>query len=105
MFFHKFFYFILQILFPGVKCDSFRVLLCYLYSDNVGQLSPARCVDLLELANRLCLPRLIHLVEKRVVEELVRMCGSNGETNVSNDVVETCLKLLEPCKVTYITSW
>ncbi|XP_073969852.1 rho-related BTB domain containing isoform X3 [Rhodnius prolixus] len=87
------------ILFPGVKCDSFRVLLCYLYSDNVGQLSPARCVDLLELANRLCLPRLIHLVEKRVVEELVRMCGSNGETNVSNDVVETCLKLLEPCKL------
>uniref|UniRef100_A0A146MA20 Rho-related BTB domain-containing protein 1 n=2 Tax=Lygus hesperus TaxID=30085 RepID=A0A146MA20_LYGHE len=81
--------------FPGVKCEVFRVLLCYLYCDAVGPLSPHRCVDLLELANRLCLPRLINLVEKRVVEELVRICT----TNDNNDVVEICLKLLEPCKL------
>ncbi|BES96792.1 Rho-related BTB domain-containing protein 1 2 [Nesidiocoris tenuis] len=81
--------------FPGVRCEVFRVLLCYLYCDAVGPLSPHRCVDLLELANRLCLPRLINLIEKRVVEELVRICT----TNDNSDVVEICLKLLEPCKL------
>ncbi|KAL1137900.1 hypothetical protein AAG570_009595 [Ranatra chinensis] len=83
------------IVFPGVKCDSFRVLLCYLYCDDVGAVSPGRCVDLLELANRLCLPRLIHLIEKRVIEDLARLASLAS----SDAVVEHCLKLLEPCKL------
>lgn len=83
------------ILFPGVKSDSFRVLLTYLYWDDVGTVLPSRCLDLLELANRLCLPRLVHLVEKRVVEELDRVITSTD----NGDVVETCLRLLEPCKL------
>jgi Rho-related BTB domain-containing protein 1/2 len=66
-----------------------------LYTDDVPAISPARCLDLLELGNRLCLPRLVNLVERRVVEEMVRLCGSDG----ADVVVEHCLRLLEPCKV------
>ena len=51
-----------QILFPGVRTDTFRQLVSYLYCDDVSQVSPSRCLDLLELANRLCLQlSLIHI--------------------------------------------
>nr|CAD7266769.1 unnamed protein product [Timema shepardi] len=84
----------LQILFPGVHEDTFHKLLVYLYIDDVPTISPARCLGLLELANRLCLPRLVNLVERRVVEELGRISAVEG-----SDVVEHCLRLLEPCKL------
>jgi Rho-related BTB domain-containing protein 1/2 len=73
----------------------------YLYTDDVPAISPVRCLDLLELGNRLCLPRLVNLVERRVVEEMVRLCGSDG----ADVVVEHCLRLLEPCKVATLQSW
>ncbi|XP_067013129.1 rho-related BTB domain-containing protein 1 isoform X4 [Anabrus simplex] len=82
------------ILFPGVREDTFHKLLLYLYTDDVPPIPPARCLDLLELGNRLCLPRLVTLVERRVVEELTRQCSTEG-----SDVVEHCLRLLEPCKL------
>nr|CAD7425155.1 unnamed protein product [Timema monikensis] len=82
------------ILFPGVHEDTFHKLLVYLYIDDVPTISPARCLGLLELANRLCLPRLVNLVERRVVEELSRISAVEG-----SDVVEHCLRLLEPCKI------
>lgn len=53
--------------------------------------SAARCVNLLELANRLCLPRLVNLVERRVIEDLERLQPS--------EAIEQCLRLLEPVKV------
>lgn len=89
------FLFLLQILFPGVRTDTFRQLVSFLYCDDIGLVLPTRCLDLLELANRLCLPRLANLVEKRVVEELTRICTASD----NRDVVEHCLRLLEPCKV------
>ncbi|PSN29969.1 hypothetical protein C0J52_26564 [Blattella germanica] len=84
-----------KILFPGVREDTFHKLLVYLYTDDVPPISPARCLDLLELGNRLCLPRLVNLVERRVVEEMVHLCSSDG----ADVVVEHCLRLLEPCKL------
>lgn len=84
-------------MFPGVREDTFHQLLLYLYTDDVPVIAPSRCLDILELGNRLCLPRLVNLVECRVVEELTRMAGAD---NASSDiVVEHCLRLLEPCKV------
>ncbi|XP_075228582.1 rho-related BTB domain containing [Lycorma delicatula] len=83
------------ILFPGVRTDTFRQLVSFLYCDDIGIVLPTRCLDLLELANRLCLPRLVNLVEKRVVEELTRICTASD----NGDVVEHCLRLLEPCKL------
>lgn len=86
--------FIEQIVFPGVREYTFHKLLCYLYTDEVPAISSARCLNLLELANRLCLPRLVNLVESRVIEDLERLSQNEG-----NEAVENCLRLLEPCKV------
>ncbi|XP_058802582.1 rho-related BTB domain-containing protein 1 isoform X2 [Phymastichus coffea] len=82
------------IAFPGVREYTFHKLLCYLYTDEVPAISSDRCLNLLELANRLCLPRLVNLVENRVIEDLERLSQNNG-----NEAVENCLRLLEPCKL------
>lgn len=83
-----------QIKFPGVTKYSFHKLLWYLYTDEIPQISTDKCLNLLELANRLCLPRLINLIECRVIEDL---------TNVSQEdtieAVKHCMQLLEPVKV------
>ncbi|KAK0183399.1 hypothetical protein PV327_001445 [Microctonus hyperodae] len=82
------------IVFPGVREYTFHKLLCYLYTDEVPAISSGRCLNLLELANRLCLPRLVNLVESRVIEDLERLAQNDG-----NEGVENCLRLLEPCKL------
>ncbi|CAH2241144.1 jg11595 [Pararge aegeria aegeria] len=58
------------IAFPGVKMYAFHILLCYIYSDKVPTVEPVRCLELLELANRLCMNRLVNLVEARVIDTL-----------------------------------
>lgn len=65
-----------------------------MYTDEIPQISADKCLNLLELANRLCLPRLLNLVECRVIEDLSKM--SQSETS---EAVEHCLKLLESVKV------
>ncbi|XP_030375324.1 rho-related BTB domain-containing protein 1 isoform X2 [Scaptodrosophila lebanonensis] len=84
------------IMFPGVTIYTFHKLLCYLYTDQIPPISadPMKCLNLLELANRLCLLRLINLVECRVIEDLTII--SQKETN---ETVDHCLKLLEPVKL------
>ncbi|XP_076395314.1 rho-related BTB domain containing isoform X1 [Megachile rotundata] len=82
------------IVFPGVREYTFHKLLCYLYTDEVPAISSGRCLNLLELANRLCLQRLVNLVESRVIEDLERLSQNDG-----NEAVENCLRLLEPCKL------
>lgn len=79
---------------PGVKEYSFHKLLCYIYSDEIPAILAENCLNLLELANRLCLPRLLNLIECRVVENLMQV--SQCETI---EAVDLCLKLLEPVKV------
>lgn len=69
--------------------------MCYIYTDEIPQISAEKCLNLLELANRLCLPRLINLAECGVIEDLTRL--SQNET--SEAAVEHCLSLLEPVKV------
>lgn len=83
--------FLFQIEFPGVREYTFHKLLCYLYTDEIPAVSAVRCVNLLELANRLCLPRLVNLVERRVIEDL--------ECLQPSEAIEQCLRLLEPVKV------
>lgn len=73
---------------------TFHKLLCYLYTDEIPPVSADKCLNLLELANRLCLPRLLNLIECRVIENLTKV--SQNETS---EAVELCLKLLEPVKV------
>lgn len=80
---------------PGVTEYTFHKLMCYVYTDEIPQISADKCLNLLELANRLCLPRLLNLVECRVIEDLTRM----SQNEASEAAVELCLRLLEPVKV------
>ncbi|KAJ8715450.1 hypothetical protein PYW07_009932 [Mythimna separata] len=82
--------------FPGVKMYAFHILLSYIYSDKIPAVDPTRCLELLELANRLCMNRLVNLVEARVIDQLQqrdRVCGDDDQ------VVEIALSLLEPVKL------
>lgn len=78
-------------MFPGVGEDTFHCLLEYLYTDDIPTIAPERSADLIELANRLCLPRLINLTEQKVIQELAS-CSSD-------ETIDHCLKLLEPSQV------
>lgn len=78
---------------PGVSEATFRQLLHYLYTDRLPPLQLNSCVPLVELANRLCLTRLVQLVEHHMVTELQRIIESGGEVTME------CLMLLEPCQV------
>lgn len=73
---------------------TFHKLLCFIYTDEIPAIAAAKCLNLLELANRMCLPRLLNLVECRVVESLTKL--SQNETT---EAAEQCLMLLEPVKV------
>ncbi|XP_037939980.1 rho-related BTB domain-containing protein 1 isoform X2 [Teleopsis dalmanni] len=82
------------IVFPGVTIYTFHKLLSYLYTDEIPPISTDKCLNLLELSNRLCLPRLLNLVECRVIEDLTII-----SQNKTNETVDHCLKLLEPVKL------
>ncbi|KAL9700766.1 hypothetical protein quinque_004207 [Culex quinquefasciatus] len=55
-----------------------NLLLCYMYTDEIPPISADKCLNLLELANRLCLPRLLNLVECRLhnAHQLAEWCMS-----------------------------
>ncbi|CAG9569487.1 unnamed protein product [Danaus chrysippus] len=81
--------------FPGVRMYAFHILLCYIYSDKIPIVEPTRSLELLELANRLCMNRLVSLVEARVIDQLQHQ-DRLGE---DDQVVEIALSLLEPVKL------
>ncbi|GFT16530.1 rho-related BTB domain-containing protein 1 [Nephila pilipes] len=80
--------------FPGVTKCCFQQLLVYLYTDEIDDsVIPSNCLELLELANRLCLPRLVGLVEQKVIHDLIKL------SNAGKDTTEHALRLLEPCQM------
>ncbi|KAL7299662.1 hypothetical protein TKK_0007421 [Trichogramma kaykai] len=97
------------IAFPGVREYTFHKLLCYLYTDEIPAISSAKCLNLLELANRLCLPRLVNLVEARVIEDLEKLAKNETDNTTrdpedqggssNNEAMDNCLRLLELCKL------
>ena len=62
----------------------------YLYTDLPPRVSPVNCLQVLELANRLVLPRLINLIEKSVIQQM---------SSAGQEVFIEALELLEPCQV------
>ncbi|GFT73887.1 rho-related BTB domain-containing protein 2 [Nephila pilipes] len=80
--------------FPGVTKEAFDIFLHYLYTDCIDEnLRIENCLPVIELANRLCLPRLISLVELNVVQKLSALKAKGISLN------EQVFKLLEPCQV------
>ena len=83
-----------QIPFPGVNKETFRQMLFYMYTDTLEPtITHTNCLALIELANRLCLSRLVALVESQVIGELLRIKDSG------NDISEMMLRLLESCQL------
>ncbi|CAL1286093.1 unnamed protein product [Larinioides sclopetarius] len=80
--------------FPGVTKCCFQQLLVYLYTDEIDDtVTPSNCLEILELANRLCLPRLVGLVEQKVIHDFIKL------SNAGKDTTEHALRLLEPCQM------
>ena len=81
--------------FPGVNKQTFNQLLYYFYTDSVKcDVKPNNCIKLLELANRLCLPNLVCLVEEKIIHDLTVMADESFDS-----AAETCLSLLESCQI------
>ena len=86
--------------FPGVVCETFQLLLEFLYTGTTSvecvadSLSLSRCMDLIEVANRLCQPSLVGHVESVIVETLSVAADS------CKDLTDVVLTLLEPAQVT-----
>ncbi|XP_064111058.1 rho-related BTB domain-containing protein 1 isoform X2 [Macrobrachium rosenbergii] len=81
------------ITFPGVKQRTFQILLQFLYTDSIPTLKIRECLPIIELGNRLCLPRLISLVENEIIDLFQRIIQAGG------DVSEDCIYLLEPLQM------
>lgn len=79
--------------FPGVRKEIFQRLLYFIYTDECPVVKATDCIEILELANRLCLPRLISLIEHQIIEELKIMAEAGY------DITEHTLHLLEPSQL------
>ncbi len=77
----------------GVNTFAFQELLFYLYTDRAPRVNATNCLGILELANRLCLPRLITLIEAAVIAKMEKTVDGGG------DVTEEALKIVQPCQV------
>ena len=83
----------LQVPFPGVVKETFIALQEYLYTGVCPSLHQTDPMELIELGNRLCLPRLVALTEQYLVKEL-SLAAEEGE-----DIAEDVLYLLQPAQV------
>lgn len=78
--------------------DVFTALQDFLYTDQYPSSSThLDPIDMIELANRLCLTRLVALVESHVIRELTS-CDDAGK-----DVVEDVVLFMEPAQVLKIS--
>ena len=73
--------------------STFEHLLHYLYTDQAPPVNHNNCLAVIELANRLVLPRLVTLLEKTVIDSMTELCAAGG------DLLLEALKLVQPCQV------
>ncbi|XP_046365118.1 rho-related BTB domain-containing protein 1-like [Haliotis rufescens] len=79
--------------FPGITEDTFKALREYLYTGSQPDMTGVDCISLIEVANRLCLPRLVCLTENFIVQELQK--AEKDE----EDILEEVLLILEPAQL------
>ena len=73
-------------------------LLQYLYTDRLTKLPTGELVELLELANRLCLPRAQMLAEEMIISQLTTITATGQE------IFEDVAGLLETAQVVFSLS-
>ena len=71
----------------------FTALQEYLYTDNITNLHAVDQLSLMAVANRLCLPRLLTMVEQFVTSELEKA------DKKKEDILEEVMMLIEPSQV------
>lgn len=79
--------------FAGINRDSFRALQEYLYTEERPAMGGVDCLSLIEVANRLCLQRLLNLTEEYAVQELSRA------EEMAEDITEDVIMMLEPAQL------
>ncbi|XP_078668087.1 rho-related BTB domain-containing protein 1-like isoform X3 [Branchiostoma floridae x Branchiostoma belcheri] len=78
---------------PGTTKACLQALLEYLYTGQLSLPANRDCIGLIELANRICLPRLVALTEHHIVLELTRARENNQDIHLE------VLMLLEPAQL------
>ena len=68
-------------------------MLYYLYTDQSPPVTLVTCLTVLELANRLVLPRLVTMIETSIISQL-RQEIEHGE-----EMYVEALELLQPCQM------
>lgn len=87
--------------YPGITTATFRVLQTFLYTGEYCDLPNVNRMELIELANRLCLPQLLAYAEQSTVRELTI-------AEKSWDIAEEVLTYLEPAQLhnaAQLASW
>ena len=85
-----------QIQLPGVSTSAFTCLQEYLYTDCIslgGTEDKSLAIELIELANRMCLPRMMALIQQALCAQL------NKEEDGGGDITEDMVQLLESAQV------
>ncbi|KAH9518482.1 Rho- BTB domain-containing protein 1 [Bulinus truncatus] len=77
--------------FPGITVETFQALKEYLYTGESPNLGGVDCIMLIEVANRLCLPQLVNMIEASVVDELL--------TYEKDEMLQDAITLLEPSEL------
>merc|ERR1719233_113447 len=79
--------------FPGVTRKALECVQYYLYTDQAPLVPPSTCLPVIELANRLVLPRLITVLEHAVITAMREVIEDGG------DVFQAALDLVEASHV------
>ncbi|KAL3863635.1 hypothetical protein ACJMK2_005385 [Sinanodonta woodiana] len=79
--------------FLGINCASFNALKEYLYTGELPRSAVEDCMDMIELANCLCLPQLVKLMEVYIKDDLLE-AEKKGE-----NIIEDILMILEPSQL------
>ncbi|KAG5263012.1 hypothetical protein AALO_G00281480 [Alosa alosa] len=87
---------------PSTSRACMQGVLEYLYTNQLSPMADLDPLELIALANRLCLPRLIALTEQYAVTELVR--GSRGGQDIDGEVL-TYLELAQFHNANQLAAW
>ncbi|KAK3595318.1 hypothetical protein CHS0354_004470 [Potamilus streckersoni] len=88
--------------FLGINCASFNALKEYLYTGELPRCTVEDCLDMIELANCLCLPQLVKLMEVYIKDDLLE-AEKKGE-NITEDIL-LILELSQLHNADQLASW
>ncbi|KAK3529445.1 hypothetical protein QTP70_031089, partial [Hemibagrus guttatus] len=92
----------MKVSFPNTSRVCMQAVLEYLYTNQLSPMADLDPMELIALANRLCLPRLIALTEQYAVSELVK--ASRDAQDIDGEVLNY-LELAQFHNANQLTAW